>query len=74
MAVHKVMDSSGHTEHAFSKEDVVSLKEAEARFNDLVKTKKYVAFEPGQNGDKGRLVREFEPDTDVIFHPALQGG
>ena len=75
MPTQKVLDHTGHSEKVWDKADKVAVTEAEARFNELVKTQRHIAFEPGKNGEPGRQLRSFDPDVETtIFTPALQGG
>ena len=75
MPVHNVMSRNGHDQFAFDKSDKMSVAEAEKRFNELVGTKKFMAIEPGKNGEPGRLLKAFDPDVEeTLFQPSLQGG
>ena len=74
MPVHQIMDSSGHSEKAWEKSDVVSVAEAEKRFAELT-GKGFIAFEPGPNGEPGRQMKSFDAAVEkTVFVPALQGG
>ena len=74
MAIHKVMDQSGHSEYAFDKADKVAVKEAERRFNELTKARGFMAVQPSGDGTPGKLLKAFDADADVTFQPQLQGG
>jgi hypothetical protein len=74
MPKHQIMDPRlGHDEKAWDKADVVAVKEAQARFEDLTK-KGFSAIVKGEAGAKDRRITAFDPDADVLFIPALQGG
>lgn len=74
MPMHKVMDSTGHSEKAWEQSDVVSVADAEKRFKELT-GRGFLAVEPGKNGDPGRVLKSFDPNVETtIFQPALQGG
>jgi hypothetical protein len=73
--VHRIMTAEdGDLALEFAPTDKKAVKEAMERFNDLVKNKKMWAAAPGVDGKPGRLVRTFEPGTDLLFMPQLQGG
>jgi len=75
MPKHQIMDHTGHTTEAWDKADTVKTAEAEKRFNELVKGRKFTAEKPGPNGTPGTLLKSFDPNVEeVIFHPPLQGG
>lgn len=68
-----VMDHTGHSEHVFDKADVVSFKEAEARFMELT-GKGFTAAVRAPDG-RSDLVRTFDADAEeTLFIPRLQGG
>jgi hypothetical protein len=74
MPVQIVMDHHGDSRHLFEPADVRSLANAEARFKKLV-GKGYLAVAPGERGEPGRLLRNFdESANETIFVPPLKGG
>ena len=74
MPVQIVMDRHGDSRHLFEPADVRSLANAEARFKKLV-GKGYLAVAPGERGEPGRLLRNFDECVDeTIFVPPLKGG
>ena len=74
MPKHMVMDASGHSTLEVNPADKVSIAEAEARFAELVGTKKYLAIKPSGDGSPGTLLKAFDPEADIIFQPSLMGG
>lgn len=69
----KVMDITGHTEHAFDPKDIVSVKEAEARFMELTGKGFAAAVKVGDG--KHEVVRAFDPAAEeTVFVPPLVGG
>ena len=74
MPVQIVMDRHGDSRHLFEPADVQSVANAEARFKKLVR-KGYLAVAPGERGEPGRLLRNFDECVDeTIFVPPLKGG
>ncbi len=74
MPKHEIMTrEAGHDTKVFDKADQVSVAEAAKRFAELTR-KGYMAIEPSKDGSPGKLLRAFDPDADVLFQPALQGG
>lgn len=71
----RVMDRNGDTETSWDKSDPDKVKEAEALFATLVKTRKHVAHVPSGDGSPGTLLKKFDPDAEeTIFNPPLIGG
>jgi hypothetical protein len=69
-----VLDHTGHSAHVFDKADVVSLSEAERRFQELT-GKGFIAATRPEDGTPGVVLKAFDPDAEaVVFIPALQGG
>jgi hypothetical protein len=75
MTIHQVMSrTAGDVRYEFDPKDKQAVNDAMARFQDLVGRQKMWAAKPGKNGEKGELVKQFDPHTDVIFMPQLVGG
>lgn len=73
MNVQRVMDSTGHTEHAFDPKNMVSVNEAMQRFDELTK-KGFRAAEKRGDGDH-EIVKAFDPNArETVFVPPLVGG
>lgn len=69
-----VMDHTGHSTHAFSEADRVSVQEAEKRFAELT-GKGYRAVALGANGEPGTVLKAFDATVErTLFMPQLQGG
>lgn len=74
MPKHQIMDPHlGHDEKVWDKSDVVGVKEAEARFQELT-GRGFSAIAKGKDGAKDRRLKEHDPEADVLFIPQLQGG
>ncbi len=74
MAVHRIMDRNGDTRVEFDPADAVEVKEAMARFDDLVGNKKHFAYAPDGKGG-GHQVKAFDPVIETtVFRPPLIGG
>jgi hypothetical protein len=75
MPIHKTLDHTGHSEEAWDKADTVKVAEAEKRFNELVRDRKFTAHQPGANGEPGTQLKRFDPAVEeTIFTPPLIGG
>lgn len=72
----QIMDHSGHTTVEFDNATKNGVTEAMARFNELVKEKKYTAGAKVAGGDgQFRVVRDFDPTAEeIVLMPPLQGG
>ena len=74
MGVQIVMDGSGDTRHQFDANDADALERAEERFQELT-GKGFRAVALGKDGQRGELIREFDPSVErTLFIPQLQGG
>lgn len=63
----------GHTEEVFDKENIVSMRKAEERFNALARGGRWVELAPG--GNKPDRIKKFDRNIeDALFIPAIQGG
>lgn len=70
----QVLDFSGHTTLEFDQETKAGVAEAMAKFEELVKGKKFTAAEKVGDG-KFVLARNFNPlAEEIILQPPLQGG
>ena len=72
MPEHKVMDATGDSCHKFKTDDAAGVAEAEKRFMELTGSG-FTAARVDGKGDQ-TITREFDPEDNVIFFPALQGG
>jgi len=73
MAIQIVMDHSGDTRHEFDVSDAKALREAEARFEQLVGAG-FTAANRNQSGEP-ELLRKFDPAAEeTLFFPRLVGG
>jgi len=73
MAVQIVMDRTGDTRHEFNPADLVSVAEAERRFQQLMRAGFTAAVRTGEG--HARRIRNFDPSAnETLFFPRLQGG
>lgn len=70
-----VMGARGDTKYLWDKTKPVEVEAARAQFAKF-REQGYAAFSvTGKNGEKGELIREFDPNIDaIIFSPQMQGG
>lgn len=69
-----IMDRSGDTKVIWDSDNADEVANAERTFNDL-KKKGYVAYAVKGDGDKGKVVGEFDEGLEkLILAPALAGG
>lgn len=71
----RVMGSSGDTKIIWDRNNSVEVDNARRSFDDL-KKKGYLAYTViGKNGDKGEIMKEFDPDAErIILTPPMAGG
>jgi hypothetical protein len=73
MATQIVMDHNGDSRHNFNAEDAVALRQAEQRFNELMRGG-YTAAARSASGQP-RVIRSFDPAAEeTLFFPRLVGG
>ena len=70
-----IMDRTGDLKVIWDPDKEDEVEAARKQFNDLRK-KGYAAYKvEGKKGDKGEVIREFDPDAGrIILAPAMQGG
>ena len=70
-----IMDPTGDTKVIWDPNNADEVAAAKAQF-DTLKGKGFAAFRvEGAKGDKGEILREFDPKAGrIILIPALQGG
>lgn len=75
MAVMEIMDRTGDTKIIWSKDNPDEVENARKTFDELRK-KKFIAYSvKGKNGEKGEIIREFDPDAErLILAPPMAGG
>jgi hypothetical protein len=68
------MDRNGDTRHRFNPNDAAAVAFAKQRFEELTRNG-YRAVALGRDGESGRLLDRFEPNTErTLFIPQLRGG
>lgn len=69
-----VMDGSGDSKFMWDPKNEVEVAAAKAQF-DALKKKGYIAFTVDKKGEKGEIIREFDPELEkIIMTPPLAGG
>jgi hypothetical protein len=70
-----VLDHTGDSNHIWDPENEVEVEAAKQLFDSL-KKKGYVAYKvEGKKGEKGEVMREWDPDAGrMIMAPPMRGG
>lgn len=70
-----VMDHTGDTRHAFDVKNEAEVKDAMARFNELVNEKKMIPTKPVGGGVFQKAGQTFDPTEEtIVFRRQMQGG
>lgn len=68
------MDHTGDTKVIWDHKNADEVEAARATFNSL-KKKNYIAYTVKKDGDKGEIIREFDPTAEkIIMSPQMVGG
>lgn len=68
------MDETGDTRTMWDRDKLAEVEAAKAQF-DALKAKGYLAYTVQDNGTKGEVIREFDPNAQaIIMSPQLVGG
>ncbi len=68
------VDHTGDTKTTWHPENAVEVEAARVQFDALIK-KGYTAYRVDTRGEKGEVMRSFDPDAKaMILAPALRGG
>lgn len=69
-----VMDETGDTKTIWNPENVDEVQAARDTF-DLLKRKNYLAYSVKNDGEKGNIIRKFDPELGkIIMVPPVIGG
>ncbi len=69
-----IMDATGDHKIIWDTEDAESVAAAKETF-DRLRAKGYLAYTVKKGGDKGEIVREFDPTLEkLILSPPMAGG
>ena len=69
-----VLDATGDTKIIWDPDKSDEVETARATFNNL-KKKGYLAYKVDRKGDKGEVIREFDPNAEkMILAPQTVGG
>ncbi len=69
-----LLDGTGDTKVIWDPKNADEVEAAEAQFNAL-KKKGFIAYTVNKKGDKGEIIRKFDPDAEkIILSPPLAGG
>lgn len=70
-----VMDRSGDTKVIWDPARQEEVDAAKKTFDRLVKKSRYMAYRVDKGGDKGEVIREFDPSAEkLILAPPMVGG
>ena len=70
-----VMGQKGDTKLTWDPTRDDEVMAARLQFDYLVKEKRYAAFKMHPNGDRGDMIKEFDPAAErIIMSPQMQGG
>lgn len=65
---------AGDVKTVWNKDNADEVGAARAQFDQL-KAKGYAAFKTDRNGEKGEMIREFDPTAEcIILAPQMKGG
>jgi hypothetical protein len=68
------MSQAGDVKKMWDKNNQDEVDDAERSFDDL-SDKGYLAYTVDKDGNKGKLIREFNPDAEkIIMSPPMAGG
>ncbi len=69
-----ILDGTGDTKVIWDAHNPDEVAAAKAQF-DTLKKKGFIAYTVNKKGDKGEVIREFDPDAEkIILSPPLAGG
>lgn len=69
-----VLDYTGDTKIVWDSDTAVEVEEARGTF-DRLRKKGYAAYRVDKKGDKGEVIREFDPNAEkLILAPPTVGG
>jgi len=69
-----IMDRTGDTKHLWDVDDEFATDQARKMFEEY-KKKGYLAYTVNARGDKGEVIREFDPEAGrIIMVPPMAGG
>ena len=70
----RILDKSGDTKILWDSAQDDEVDAARRTFDDL-KKKGYLAYSVDKKGNKGEVIKKFDPDAEkIIMSPALVGG
>jgi hypothetical protein len=74
MGTMAVLDQTGDTQTTWNRDNPDEVEQARRTFNDL-KKKRFLIYKVDKHGQKGEIMREFDPDAQMLIAaPALVGG
>lgn len=69
-----ILDATGDTKVIWDPHNPDEVAAAKAQF-DTLKKKGFIAYTVNKKGDKGEVIREFDPNAEkIILSPPLAGG
>jgi hypothetical protein len=70
----RCMDKTGDTKVIWDPKNDDEVDAAEDQFNSLI-DKGFTAYSVKKNGEKGKVIKEFDPDAGkIIMVPVVRGG
>lgn len=70
----EVLDHTGDTKLEWNPRVQAEVDVARGMFDGL-KAKGYLAYKLDRNGEKGEVIRTFDPDAErIVMNPQMQGG
>lgn len=74
-SVMAIMNETGDYKIIWDRTKPDEVKAARKQFDEWKGTKKYQAYSVNRSGDRGEILREFDPEAQsIIFSPPMQGG
>lgn len=70
----RILNSKGDERTEWSSGDTATIEKAEAKFDEIVKGLKFLAFTAPADGSMGTAIRDFDPEADIVVVPQMQGG
>lgn len=70
----RILDRTGDTQLDWNPANPVEVEQVRAKFDEITKGLRYLAYTAPTDGTAGEVIREFKPDVSIILTPQMQGG
>jgi hypothetical protein len=80
----RILSKDGDTRYAYSPDDtateapegatLMTVAEVEAKFDEMVKELRFLAYTVPTDGSMGTATRKFDPEVSIVLTPQMQGG